>query len=354
MFSLTEAKTLTMNTFSKLTAALAVISALAIQWGCQKTQVGPTTFTTPTNPRPPVTPYFKANAGPDLNISIPKNDVVLDGSASEDTGRVVTKYVWEKIFSAGVNAEVGKLLRQEVFGLEEGVHVFRLVATDRQGTVSADTMQVTVTDNFAVGTIPVIESICDTIFGFEGEAAHEVTVSTYVDSADVRYYFNKGFAIRQVSGPSPAILSTQQYAMTNFVTIQNVTRGDYVFRVDAERKGAKASGNIVLSLYPDTVRGKEYFFESTWIATADSLSPSSLVYVEIPCKTLLPGRSGRTLSVAFSDDGINWTEVDTDDFFSPVYWGVDQCNRNVFINRSVNGNVSFANKKVRVRIKVLN
>ena len=96
----------------------------------------------PTNNHPPV-----ANAGPDQTITLPRNSVILDGSASRDPDYNSTNYVWTKISGpSSFNIANANALKTEVTDLVGGVYQFELKITDIGGLASKDTI--------GIGVIP--------------------------------------------------------------------------------------------------------------------------------------------------------------------------------------------------------
>lgn len=93
----------------------------------------------PDNNRPPI-----ANAGPDQVISLPKNNVLLNGSSVDPDGNI-TSYDWIKISGPSLFniAKVTSVLTQ-VSDLGEGIYLFEITINDGCGLFSKDTVQITV------------------------------------------------------------------------------------------------------------------------------------------------------------------------------------------------------------------
>jgi N-acetylneuraminic acid mutarotase len=95
----------------------------------------------PSQPNRPPT----ANAGPDQTITLPTNNVTLNGSASSDPDNNITSYQWTKISGPSsfsiVNANA---IQTHVPNLVQGVYEFELKVTDAGGLFSKDTMEVIV------------------------------------------------------------------------------------------------------------------------------------------------------------------------------------------------------------------
>ncbi|RYE23726.1 MAG: hypothetical protein EOP51_09640 [Sphingobacteriales bacterium] len=88
-----------------------------------------------------------ANAGPDINISLPANTAALAGSATDADGIVLT-YLWNQIAGPGaaniVNNAAGVTV---VNNLIQGQYKFELTVMDNMGSYGRDTMQLTVNND---------------------------------------------------------------------------------------------------------------------------------------------------------------------------------------------------------------
>ncbi|HET6766578.1 MAG TPA: kelch repeat-containing protein [Chitinophagaceae bacterium] len=91
------------------------------------------------NNRPPI-----ANAGPDQVISLPKNNVLLNGSSHDPDGNI-TSYDWIKISGPSLfNIAKATSVLTQVSDLVEGIYLFQITINDGCGLVSKDTVQITV------------------------------------------------------------------------------------------------------------------------------------------------------------------------------------------------------------------
>jgi len=93
-----------------------------------------------TPPAPNVGPT--ANAGGDIEITLPVNSVTLQGSGT-DTDGTITAYAWTKVSGSGTIATPAAAITQ-VTGLAAGSSIFRLGVTDDKGATAADTVTVKV------------------------------------------------------------------------------------------------------------------------------------------------------------------------------------------------------------------
>ena len=100
-----------------------------------------------------------ANAGNDKSITLPTTAVTIVGNASDSDGTIAT-YSWTKQ-SGGVctltNPNSASLF---ITGLQVGVYVFRLSATDNSGAIDED--DVTVTVNSLINQAPIVSILSPT------------------------------------------------------------------------------------------------------------------------------------------------------------------------------------------------
>ena len=93
----------------------------------------------PANNRPPI-----AIAGPDQVISLPKNNVLLNGSSADPDGNI-TSYDWIKISGPSLfNIAKATSVLTQATDLVEGIYLFEITINDGCGLFSKDTVQITV------------------------------------------------------------------------------------------------------------------------------------------------------------------------------------------------------------------
>lgn len=93
-------------------------------------------------PVPSNTPPL-ANAGSGQTITLPTNEVILNGSGT-DTDGTITSYAWEKISGASVTIAPPANASTHVTGFAQGTYTFRLTVTDNSGATDTDTVTVVV------------------------------------------------------------------------------------------------------------------------------------------------------------------------------------------------------------------
>jgi PKD repeat protein len=107
--------------------------------------------------KPPV-----ANAGPDQNIFLPANAVLLDGSGSTDDDGQIVKFDWVQVQGPGIaNIEKPGEPVTAVQKLVAGRYIFELTVVDDDGAMAKDTVLINVQQEgvaqktcLAIGTIP--------------------------------------------------------------------------------------------------------------------------------------------------------------------------------------------------------
>ena len=86
-----------------------------------------------------------ANAGPDQTITLPANNVIIDGNGSTDPDNNISGFVWTKISGpSSFNFGNANIAQTQVANLIEGVYQFELKVNDSVGLNDKDTVQVTV------------------------------------------------------------------------------------------------------------------------------------------------------------------------------------------------------------------
>jgi N-acetylneuraminic acid mutarotase len=86
-----------------------------------------------------------ASAGPDRTLTLPKDSVVLNGTASYDPDGIIAKYQWTKLAGPSsfsiTNAETATAVLQS---LVKGIYQMELTVTDNGGAYAKDTVRIIV------------------------------------------------------------------------------------------------------------------------------------------------------------------------------------------------------------------
>jgi hypothetical protein len=161
-----------------------------------------------------------ANAGPNRSLTLPDDDITVNGSASDPDGNLDT-YQWTQI-SGPSNATMKKAhtLNMEASNLQEGVYVFRLTVEDTNGASDTDDVQVTV--NSKVNQPPTANA------GTNRTITLPTNEITLVGSASDPDGNLDTYQWTQISGPSNATMKKEH---TLNMEASNLQEGVYVFRL---------------------------------------------------------------------------------------------------------------------------
>jgi hypothetical protein len=86
-----------------------------------------------------------ANAGPDQTITLPANQISVNGSTSTDPDNNIAAYAWTIISGpSSFSITNSNAVQTQVTNLVQGIYQFELKVTDTYGLFSKDTMKVTV------------------------------------------------------------------------------------------------------------------------------------------------------------------------------------------------------------------
>lgn len=185
-----------------------------------------------------------ANAGAEINVTLPINSVKLDGSASKDPDGKIVSYKWEMVNGpAKFTIQTAAAAITDVIGLVEGSYTFRLMVTDDKNAVHTDDVKVTVHPLIPKNQSPVAQAGADIVITLpintvtlDGSGSHDP------DGKIASYKWTK------INGPDQLELVSADKAVTK---VNNLAVGVYTFRlqvVDAE--GAKHEDDIIVTVKP--------------------------------------------------------------------------------------------------------
>ena len=179
-----------------------------------------------------------ANAGPDQNITLPTNSVILSGSGIDPDGNVVA-YLWTKVTGPATGTITNpNTAATSITGLVQGVYLFELRVTDNNGAFGRDTMQVTV--NPAANIPPTANAGPDQTIILPANSGILSGSGTDLDGSIVRYDW------RQISGPSNNVLFSLNTAITY---VNNLIAGTYEFELTVtDNRGATARDTVSVVL----------------------------------------------------------------------------------------------------------
>ncbi|MEP7232654.1 MAG: PKD domain-containing protein [Ginsengibacter sp.] len=192
---------------------------------------------------PPANQPPVANAGADVNITLPANSVQLNGNNSYDPDGTIT-YSWAKIagpsqFSINNSTIVNPVLSN----LVAGTYTLRLTVTDNNGATATDDINITV-KAAGVNQPPVANAGPDVILVLPANSVTLNGSGTDPDGTITKY------AWAQVSGPSTSTISNTSTPQT---TISNLVAGVYVFKLTVtDNNGATDLNQMQLTVKPGT------------------------------------------------------------------------------------------------------
>lgn len=179
-----------------------------------------------------------ANAGADEIIMLPKDSVVLNGSASTDPDGVITSYKWTKI-SGPVSSDIieDDSSKTLVKTLMTGVYKFELTVTDNGGLSAKDTVQVTEEGVAQSNQPPTACAGADTIITLpDNTATLNGSCSSDPDNNITSYLWTK------VAGPSSLTIANANAVTTQ---VSGLTEGTYKFELKVTDAGGLFSKDTV-------------------------------------------------------------------------------------------------------------
>ena len=163
-----------------------------------------------------------ANAGNDIEITLPINKANLDGSASSDPDGSITSFTWVRVSGPGAVTIVNSnTARPSVDGLSQGLYEFELTVTDNKGAIAKDRVLVKV--NRKPNAKPLAKANKDTSVALtSAKATLSGAESVDTDGTIVAYKWT------QVSGPAIAAVVTPTAVETEVLNLQE---GVYEFEL---------------------------------------------------------------------------------------------------------------------------
>lgn len=193
-----------------------------------------------------------ANAGSDINITLPTNSTTLNGGASTDPDGTIVKYSWIKTSGpASYTIADDSAASTALTGLVAGTYVFRLTVTDDKGATATDDVNVIVSNS---GTTPNKPPVAN--------AGSDVSITLPTSSVTLNGSASSDpdgtiakYAWSKVSGPNQFLIGSTGSALT---VISNLTTGTYVFRLTVtDDKGATASDEVTVLVLDSSSPGNQ-------------------------------------------------------------------------------------------------
>jgi hypothetical protein len=191
------------------------------------------------NAAPPNQPPT-ANAGSDINITLPTNNVTLSGSGSDPDGTIAS-YQWTKTSGPSqYTIGSGTQSQTSVTNLTQGVYTFELTVTDNSGATAKDAIQVTV--NAAPNQTPI------------GDAGSDITITLPTNTIKLLGGGNdpdgtiSSYQWTKISGPTQFTIVSGTQAQS---TVNNLVQGVYLFELRVtDNSGATDQDTVQVTVNP--------------------------------------------------------------------------------------------------------
>lgn len=183
-----------------------------------------------------------ARAGNDITISLPVNQVQLDGSASYDPDGTIATFTWTKVSGpADATIETPAAALTRINRLTQGTYIFRLTVTDNSGANASDDVVITVLPAPRVNQPPRAVAGADFTLSLPASTASlDGSASSDPDGQIVVHRW------RQVSGPTVVRITAPTAARTN---VEGLLPGEYVFELTVtDNEGATASATVKINV----------------------------------------------------------------------------------------------------------
>ena len=184
-----------------------------------------------------------ANAGNNITITAPLNNVILNGSSSFDPDGTIQAYLWSEVSGPSVAtiSNTGNV-SPTVTGLVVGVYVFRLQVTDNDGATNTDQVTVTVlADVNKLSLPPVAVAGTDTTI--------YLPVDTYILNGQQSYDPDGtivAYQWQQISGPNTAGSTSMNNVQ---VDLTNMLAGTYEFQLTVtDNQGNSSISTVKVSV----------------------------------------------------------------------------------------------------------
>lgn len=195
----------------------------------------------PAPPPPNVAPI--AQAGPDKTITLPVNEVTVNGSSSTDDDGEIVSYAWSYVSGPSAYTITGiNAVSTTIKDLEAGIYKFRLEVKDNDGATSADTIQIKVNE----ASIPIPDPNKAPVAVISD---HEITIQLPTNETQVNgsgSYDEDGSVVSyswtKISGPASFNIVNKNAAST---IIENLEIGTYYFSLTVKDNEGDLSKDTV-------------------------------------------------------------------------------------------------------------
>jgi dienelactone hydrolase len=192
--------------------------------------------------KPPI-----ANAGTDQTITLPLNNVTLNGAGTDADGNITT-YQWTKVSGpASYTITAPSSASTSVTGLVLGVYVFKLTLTDNMNSSASDEIQITVNAAITPSNIaPIANAGKDITITLPVNKAQLAGSGTDSDGTVVSYQWTA------IDGPASYQITSPINTKTS---VTGLVEGTYRFKLTVtDNAGASGSDTVAVVVKPDQRR----------------------------------------------------------------------------------------------------
>lgn len=181
-----------------------------------------------------------AKAGSDISITLPTNNVTLNGSSSYAPAGSITNWNWSKLTGpSGESINSPQYYTTTVTSLSQGTYSFVLTVTDNTGSTGKDTVIVTVSGSTGGNQLPVAKAGADqnitgssTVLDGSGSYDPDGTIKSY--------YWTK------ITGPASYAISNSTLASP---TVSGLVNGTYEFALAVnDAQGALSRDTVKITV----------------------------------------------------------------------------------------------------------
>jgi hypothetical protein len=200
----------------------------------------------PAATKPNQQPTLVAEAGADINLTLPTSTVILDGSASSPTSSIKS-FEWSKVSGPSQGTIINRNgSSTTVMSLAEGTYVFRLQITDNSGNSATDKVTVTVAPPSATNKTKQAPLVANA--GLDTTLTLPTNVAVLDGSASSPSAAIATYEWSQTSGPSKLILGNKN---ATSLKITELLEGVYVFNLKVtDNDGTVANDEVWVTVKP--------------------------------------------------------------------------------------------------------
>lgn len=228
-----------------------------------------------------------ADAGSDITIKLPVNNVTLNGSGNDPDGTIAS-FQWTKESGPPLTITNSNSASASLTNMVEGIYSFKLTVTDNDGATGSDLITITVLPA-SINNTPLADAGSDVNvvlpssgLTLVGKATDDGTIASTIWT--------------KTSGPAASLSGSN----TLTLTVSNLVEGAYVFRLTVtDNGGLTAFDEVNVNVFPAPV-----------------VNPPPTVEAGDPVKIQLPVDSVKVIAEVNSSSGLiekyQWSQLDGD------------------------------------------